>query len=111
MPPSSRTAVALTLFAACALACAANDFPGSPPPDAAAVSDSTSASWAAACDVALQQLDSLLAARDSDPAASIADLAEARSLRREALDLMAESEYELAFDLIARAISVLERAP
>jgi invasion protein IalB len=111
MSPSSRTALALTLVAACALACAANDFPGNSAQAETAASDSTSGSWAAACDVALQQLDALLAARDSDPAAYIVDLVEARSLRREAIDLMAASEYELAFDMIARAISVLEQAP
>jgi len=111
MSPSSRTGVAFTLVAACALACAANDFPGSTVPAATAVSDSSSGSWATACDMALQQLDELLNARDSDPTAVFADLAEARSLRREALDLMAASDYELAFDLIARAISVLEQAP
>jgi hypothetical protein len=111
MSPSSRTTVALTWVAACALACAANDFPASSEPAAIAAADSASSSWAAACDVALQQLDALLAARASDSTASVADLAEARSLRSEALDLMAVSDYELAFDLIARAISVLERAP
>jgi hypothetical protein len=111
MSPSSRTAVAFTLVAACALACAANDFPGGSAPSATTVPDSTRVSWAAACDVALQQLDALLAARDADPAASFGDIAEARSLRSEALDLMAASDYELAFDLIVRAISVLEPSP
>jgi hypothetical protein len=111
MAPSSRIGAALVWAVACALACAANDVPGSAVPVAPAVSDSTIASWLGACEVALQQLDALLSACDSSSTAALADAAEARSLRREALDLMAAFDYELAFDLIARAISVLERAP
>lgn len=106
-----RIGAAVTLIAACALACAANDFPGLPAPIGPAASDSTNTSWEVACEVALNRLDQLLAARDSNPAGSAADIAEARELRREALDLMAAADYELAFDLFSTAISVLEAAP
>jgi hypothetical protein len=111
MRPSRRIAVLPSLFAACALACAASDFSGTEATSPAVAPDSTDASWEAACEVALRRLDTLLAAEASRPVLPAADVAEARGLRGEALDLMAAAQYQLAFDLITAAIAVLERAP
>jgi hypothetical protein len=108
MPHGSLRAAALALLAACALACAAS---GPPPPDdafASAPTDSTLATLEHECDAALARVDVLIALRDAQPDFPRDVLADARELRRAAVERFAAGDLSLALELLEVATLLLE---
>ena len=59
------------------------------------------------CEQELHHLDGLIESRRRDPGADAAALAEAVELRRSAMGLMLDEDYELALELIEEAVSIL----
>ncbi|MCI0451890.1 MAG: hypothetical protein L0Z51_05785 [Candidatus Latescibacteria bacterium] len=106
MPFDSVRAAALALLAACALACAAN---GPSPPDSDSTpADSALAALEQACDAAVARVDELIALRDADPDFPRDLLAEARELRRAAVERFAAGDFPLALELLEAAALLLE---
>jgi len=60
------------------------------------------------CERELLYLDSLIETRGRIPDFSAAAMAEATELRRSAMELILDEEYELALELIDEAIALLE---
>lgn len=63
-----------------------------------------------ACMDALARIDDRLSHFSSETAAATADLAEARALRSQAIEMIATGNYALALDLLRDAMAVLERS-
>jgi hypothetical protein len=107
---ASARLCAVACFAACFAACAANHSHVAAEL-APAAADSAQTSLARACEDALAHVDALLAAREADPSFPADALAEARELRRVAIELVAGGDFALALELLGSSAALLEGAP